>query len=226
MIKGVIFDLDDTLYLERDYIISGFIAVSRYIDDNTGIDQDEVFDYLWQAHSKGVRGNTFNGLLEDYQNLADRFEVQELVDVYRNHEPEITLLPDATRLLITLRKEGYYLGVISDGFLLGQQLKVKALKLETLVDTIVLTDRWGREFWKPHLRAFEKCAQDLALSHSELCYVADNPVKDFIAPNQLGWLTIKINLPGQNYSSSNLLFSYQQPKYTIRSHIEVLKLTI
>jgi putative hydrolase of the HAD superfamily len=224
MIKGVVFDIDDTLYLEQDYVKSGFTEVSRYIGDNTGIYQHEIFSYLWELFLDGVRSNTFNHLLNDYPALKSQFGIPELVEVYRSHLPKITLLPDIRLLLVSLRQSGYRLGVVSDGFLQSQQAKVRALGLETLVDTIQLTDKWGKDFWKPHPRAYERCAEELKLSHSELCYIADNTVKDFIAPNELGWLTIKINIPGQQYSSLKVGSLSQRPDYSIRSYNEVLSI--
>ncbi len=224
MIKGVVFDIDDTLYLEQDYVKSGFAEVGHYIGNKAGINQGEVFRYLWKSYLNGIRSNTFNHLLDDYPVLGSQFEIPELVEVYRAHLPEIAILPDALRLLVSLRKSGYRLGVISDGFVTSQQAKASALGLETLVDTIQLTDKWGRDFWKPHPRAYETCASELQLSHSELCYIADNTDKDFIAPNQLGWLTIKINIPGQQYSSLNVASLHQKPDYSIRNFNEVLSI--
>ncbi len=215
MIKGVIFDIDDTLYLEKDYVKSGFTAVSRYIEDKTSIDRNTMFDSLWQAFLDGVRRNTFNLLLENHPALVSHFTIHELVDVYRNHEPSIQLLPEVRRLLINLRNKGYRLGIVSDGFLQSQQLKVRALGLEKLVDTIQLTDKWGREYWKPHPRGFEACAKELGVRHNELCYIADNTEKDFVSPRQLGWFTIHAMVPGQQYKSSRNILPSAKPDHVI-----------
>ena len=49
------------------------------------------------------------------------------------------------------------------------------------------------------MRCFEEMAGRLGLQHSQLAYVADNPAKDFVAPNTLGWLTIRIRRPGTKH---------------------------
>ena len=45
-IKGVIFDLDDTLYSEKEYVKSGYKAVSEYLG---GGYQERLWSYFSQA---------------------------------------------------------------------------------------------------------------------------------------------------------------------------------
>ena len=224
MIKGVIFDIDDTLYIERDYVKSGFWAVSCYISERIEINKNELFGFLWNNFESGVRKNAFDRLIKAYPRIGSRFEVEELINVYRTHEPKIELLPDVKKILILLRHNDFRLGIISDGYLKSQQAKIKSLHLESYVDTIQLTDYWGREFWKPNPRAYELCSRELGLMHSQLCYIADNCEKDFVVPNNLGWLSIKIELPGQQYLSNDSLKSSQKPHYTIVNYGQLLPL--
>ena len=46
-LKAILFDLDDTLYLERDFVKSGFKAISVIIQEDNGISERVVFDRLW-----------------------------------------------------------------------------------------------------------------------------------------------------------------------------------
>jgi len=195
VIKGVVFDMDDTLYLERDYVRSGFQAVATHVSDMA--DESTVFQTLWTLFQEGIRGNTFNLLMETMPGLAERTSIPQLVSIYRNHIPDIAILPAMRTLLIDLRNQGLPLGLLSDGPLAAQQAKVDALGLETLVDSIVLTDAWGRDKWKPNPAGFERLAQTMDVEHKFLVYIGDNPVKDFIAPRTLGWRTIRLRMPGQ-----------------------------
>ena len=52
---------------------------------------------------------------------------------------------------------------------------------------------------KPHPFAFEQMSARLGVSPSACVYVADNPLKDFIAPNRLGWRTVQIKRLGGIY---------------------------
>lgn len=194
---GVAFDLDDTLYLERDYVRSGFRAVAEYAARGTDTPADEAFTFLWEHFLAGARGTTFNALLARYPALSERRGVAELVRCYREHRPRIGYLPGAEVLLQELGARGVKLAVISDGPLVSQAAKAEALGVARYADPVILTDAWGEDFWKPHTRAFETVAAAFSLPAERLVYVGDNPTKDFHAPTRLGWQSVRLRLPGQ-----------------------------
>ena len=192
---GVVFDLDDTLYLERDYVRSGFRAVAETAAQGTSVSADEAFDFLWLEFTAGVRGSSFNALLARYPELTQ--DVPALVRCYREHAPDIAYLPGIEALLDELKNAGMSLAVISDGPLVSQAAKANALNVSLYADPVVLTDAWGQDFWKPHVRAFEHVAAAFGLPPEQLVYIGDNPVKDFHAPTALGWRSVRLRLPGQ-----------------------------
>jgi putative hydrolase of the HAD superfamily len=75
-----------------------------------------------------------------------------------------------------------------------QLKKVRALALEPCFRHIVYTDTLGdgRAFAKPHARSFELIASLLPESGYRFVYVGDNPAKDFVAPNAMGWITVQV----------------------------------
>jgi len=173
-------DIDDTLYLERDYVASGFKAIGNWLLSNYGV--TGFFASAWKYFLAGRRGDIFDQVLHDFK-LNDKKLIARLVDIYRTHDPDIKLLPDAQSFLLNYAPKE--LAVISDGYSTAQWAKVRALDIEGLIGTIIITDDWGREYWKPHARAFEAVQQGYL---PECCvYIADNPLKDFIAPAMLGW---------------------------------------
>jgi putative hydrolase of the HAD superfamily len=187
----LVFDLDDTLYLERDFAFSGFRAAGHWLQETQGI---EGFSRQCQAlFMAGRRGRIFNEALENCGTVADAARVASLVRVYRNHTPVIELAPDAKRYLEQGRSSRR--AIITDGPAATQEAKVEALGLPILVDKVICTDFWGREFWKPHERAFETIETWAGASGNQLVYIADNPSKDFIAPRRRGWRTVQIVRP-------------------------------
>ena len=68
-VNVVLFDLDDTLYAERDYVFSGFEAVARWAEPRLGLPAKESSAELRRLFDCGVRGNTFNRWLESHQIL-------------------------------------------------------------------------------------------------------------------------------------------------------------
>jgi putative hydrolase of the HAD superfamily len=183
-----IFDLDDTLYLERDYVRSGFHAAGMWARRELGV--PDFSERALREFECGRRADIFDRVLDSY-GLLDCNAVARLVQVYRSHTPSITLLPDAIQCLNALRSR-CHLALITDGRVVQQQNKLRALELDTGLDLVVLTDKWGREFWKPNLRAFNYVQQQFAVSPDSCVYIADNPAKDFVGPRRLGWRTIRI----------------------------------
>ena len=195
MIKTVVFDLDDTLYDEIEYCKSGFAAVSEFV---AGLPEtpsaESLFDTFWKQFTAGNRTETFNTALDKLGIEYDEELIRQLIYVYRNHNPKITLPQESGDILSQLSSK-FTLALLTDGFLPAQRLKVKALGLEKYFNNIIYTEELGREFWKPSPAGFEKLMDILNAKPETMVYVADNEMKDFIAPNRLGFITIKISRP-------------------------------
>lgn len=211
MITTVVFDLDDTLYDEIDYCKSGFAAVAEFLAEPAGTSSaGHIFTALWSEFTAGNHTRTFNAALDELEMSYDDKLVRELVDVYRNHVPKITLPEDSREVLGELSRK-YTLALLTDGFLPAQQLKVRALGIEDCFESIVYTEELGREFWKPSPAGFERIMQDLDEQPQNMVYVADNEEKDFIAPNKMGFLTIQLIRPAGVHRSNS-----QQPNAAAR----------
>jgi putative hydrolase of the HAD superfamily len=193
-LRVVVWDVDDTLYLERSYARSGFRAVGAHLEAAHGVEGFNA--HAWEAFERGVRGTIFNVALETVGVEATGTMVRELVDIYRRHVPDITLLPDAKAAIEEVRELGLGMAVITDGPLSSQRAKVLALDLEAFAQPVICTAALGAGFSKPHPRAFEMVAEHWGARGGELVYVADNPHKDFKAPRELGWHSIRLRRPG------------------------------
>jgi len=197
MITTVVFDLDDTLYDEIDYCRSGFAAVSEHLSrlSDTPV-SDRVFEVLWKQFTTGNHTRVFNAALDELGIFCNEDLIRRLVDVYRTHVPTITLPPETRGTLDELRRT-HTLALLTDGFLPAQKLKVRALGIEGDFQAIVYTEELGRESWKPSPRGFERLLKRLNVAASETAYVGDNEIKDFIAPNRLGFTTIQVLRPAR-----------------------------
>jgi len=181
LLNRLVFDIDDSLYLESDYVLSGFRSVGEWMLTYYGV--EGFFEKARNYFLEGNRGDIFNRVLADI-NINDNDLVPKLVDIYRAHEPVIHLLPDVQLFFESCCANK--LAIITDGYSVSQWTKIRSLKLEKWIEKIIVTDDWGREYWKPHPRAFETVQSSFS---PECCvYIADNPLKDFIAPTKLGWM--------------------------------------
>lgn len=195
MITAVAFDLDDTLYDEVEYCKSGFAAVAKFLANLPEMPSAErISDAFWKQFAAGNRTRTFNAGLDQLGIRYDDKLIEKLVKVYRSHRPKITLPQDSRDALGQLSGK-WTLALLTDGFLPAQQLKVQALGLERYFKCIIYTEQLGRQFWKPSPAGFEKLMETLNTKPENIAYVADNLIKDFIAPNKLGFSTIQIIRP-------------------------------
>jgi putative hydrolase of the HAD superfamily len=190
--RCIAFDLDDTLFLERDYVRSGFRAVGTWAERELGI--QGVGDSAWSAFERGVRGTTFQAALAELGVEPSDEVIRQLVAVYRTHQPDITMLRDARACLDRLRNRAL-LAVISDGPRESQEAKAAAMDAHRWADPIVLTADLGHGAGKPSPRAFGMVEAATGTSGAACAYVADNPVKDFAGPRARGWVTVRVRHP-------------------------------
>ena len=186
----VVFDIDDTLYLERDYVRSGFVAVGAVVRERFGV--TDFAEGAWAAFLNGSRRTIFDDTLAACGVVADARLVGELVDRYRTHEPAISLLPDARSAL--------------DAAAAGRA----ASPSSPTARSPARGPRPGRSAWPAgptrwcSPRSGGRTGASPARSRSHLSrrrsaspartvsYVADNPAKDFAGPRSRGWRTIRV----------------------------------
>ncbi len=173
-IKGVIFDLDDTLYPEKDYIKSGYKVVAEYLGNI------KYADKLWSYFEEGKPA--IDELLRE---LGQEEEKDMVVDLYRSHKPDISPYPGVVEMIEKLKSKNIKLGVITDGRPEGQRNKLEALGLD-IKDVIITDELGGTQFRKPCDIAFRIMACKWKLPFEQIVYIGDNLTKDFQAPQQLG----------------------------------------
>jgi len=199
-IRVVVFDLDDTLYPERSFAFSGFDAVAEWLRARFHCPFDPA-DRMRVLFETANRHHVFDTVLAEMDVLESSSLIPQMVQCYREHTPKIELFPDAKRGLDRWSST-FHTGLISDGPLVMQRRKVEALALPDRLDTIILTDEWGETFWKPHPRAYETIEQASGRRAAACVYIADNAAKDFVAPRQLQWQTVRVCRPEGVYAES------------------------
>lgn len=179
-VQGVIFDLDDTLYSEKEYVKSGYAAVAAAFPCVKDMQRR-----LWAAFENKLPA--IDAVLEQEGLLCEKARA---LQIYRAHTPSIHLYPGALELLHRI-KQTKKLGMITDGRPEGQRAKILALGIEPLFDAIIVTDELGgAEYRKPNETAFRLMQKKLQIPFESLVYIGDNMKKDFTAPKALGMQSI------------------------------------
>ena len=205
----VCFDLDDTLYKEIDFVQSAYGEIAEKINHPEAVRQ--MMD--WYRVGK----NVFAELISAY---GSDLTVNDCIQIYRNHFPKILLDSGTKEFLEELKDYGALLGLITDGRSFSQRNKIKALGLEGIFDIEVISGELGSE--KPDHRNY-KVVMDRFPTHRNFLYVGDNPQKDFLAPNQLGWKTFCLLDDGRNIHKQDFTLDVKYlPSYIIKSISDLL----
>jgi len=193
---AVVFDMDDTLYPESQFVTGGLLAAGALLDAllPRPVGAADVF--------LGVLGRTgpwhvFDTALNELGVARDPALVGALVRAFRDHAPRVAPHPGIPALLDDLRASGLALGVVTDGYADVQRRKWAALGLDARFDAVVFTgDVDGVACPKPHVGPFRAVARALGVGSGPVLMVGDNPAKDFPPARTLGWDTLRVRHPG------------------------------
>ncbi|WP_308991968.1 HAD family hydrolase [Mariniflexile litorale] len=212
----VVFDLDDTLYHEIDFLKSAYKEIAQYLASTCNSLYPLIYSDMVCLYDKGL--NVFEGILEMHR-IKD-VEIKGLLNIYRQHKPDISLSNSIQKLLENLKRDVFKMGLITDGRSIQQRNKISALGLSSYFDAVIISEEFGSE--KPHINNF-KYFVDAYGTSKQYIYVGDNTRKDFIAPNKLGWHTVCLldngkNIHKQSFSKKD---TFEAPHYIIKDLVEI-----
>jgi putative hydrolase of the HAD superfamily len=187
--RAVLFDLDDTLYRERRFALSGFRHVAQLVAASCGLDAAQAFRLLAVSLRRNRRGSALQALCISAGHPID--SVPALVDVMRGHMPAIHLPLASVHALEALRA-GWRLGIVTNGLPDVQRRKVAALGLEPLVDTVVYACEHGSGLGKPDPEPFLVAADRLGVEPARCVFVGDDLCRDVAGARAVGMRTIRV----------------------------------
>lgn len=206
-----VFDLDDTLFQEIDFLKSAYRHIANLLQPRICFD---LYEEMYTRYRRGE--NVFLWIISQYGRFMRDVDINWLLKEYREHLPEIQLKADADLFLQTLRELSIPMGLITDGRSITQRNKLKALGIEALFQDIIISEEFGSE--KPDARNFEYFEN--TYPGKRFFFIGDNPAKDFVVPLQLGWTTICIESRGQNIHAQDF-DSYPKPHFILSSLQEI-----
>lgn len=182
--KAIVFDLDDTLYSEYDFLKSGYNFISQQVEKNN---PQKLYEKMISLYHSG--DNVFEYILTSYPEVT----LVMLLDWYRYHIPHIKLYDGVEKFLQAVSFTHKF-AIITDGRSISQRNKIQALGLTDYMSEIIISEEIGSE--KPNEVNFLKVEEKLDCN--EYTYIGDNTKKDFVTPNKLGWKTICLKDRGFN----------------------------
>jgi putative hydrolase of the HAD superfamily len=205
----MVFDLDDTLYNETDYLRSAYMEIAKNLERKNW---KPLFARMISMYRCNV--DVFGYINDTYGKSKS-----ELIRHYRNHDPVLSPFKGVLETFERIKEKKGKIGIITDGRSSTQRKKLEALDLLRFTDKILISEETG--FEKPDERNYRLIEQ--AFTNSTYCYMADNIRKDFIAPNRLGWKTIGLIDNGLNvHRNGHLHFdSLKMPRHFVLSFEEI-----
>lgn len=201
MIKGVVFDLDHTLfdrygtltecaplYYEK---FKDYLAPGLEIEDvvTTLIYADKEYIYMGE-HKRVCQYLNESGF------FAKPMEPDLYVEIiFEGFRQWAVPLPFTYTVLEEIKKAGYKVGLITNGRENVQQPKIDMLGIKSYFDEIIICST--PELRKPNALAFEIMSEKLGIPASELVYVGDNPKNDVDASRNAGYIPIWVNTCGK-----------------------------
>ncbi|MDI5836514.1 HAD family hydrolase [Shewanella xiamenensis] len=206
-----VFDLDDTLYSELEYQKSGYKAIADFVRNVYKQDVEQVIETA--INNKQDVLNEICNSLNVPLSVKDSF-----LWLYRLHFPQIRLYNGVLEALSMIESNSVALSIITDGRSVSQRLKVLALGLDCY--EVLISEDWQE--LKPQPERFHYIQNKYPNAYGFI-YVGDNLKKDFITPNQLGWITIGLKDVGNNIhkQKTDLVDACYLPKIWIDSFTEL-----
>lgn len=191
-IGAVIFDLDNVLYAEEDYIFAAYRNIAKFLSEKCDLSDREIYDRLVRDFRRktSMYPRLFNDLVADLGLGQDL--VPEILGIYVSTIPDLKLLPGTVNVLEGLRRNRMRLGLLTNGSVEAQKNKVRLLGLEKYFESIVYAREKGKENEKPNPEAYREVLRALHVTPEETICIGDNPHTDFWGAKKLGIRTVRL----------------------------------
>ncbi len=189
---AIVFDLDDTLYNEIDFLKSAYQELAKKLSPGSW---QQLFSNLFSRYRNKM--NVFEHVSETYG-----VSMNELINLYRNHFPDIKPFDGVMGLISHIKEKEGKVAIITDGRSITQRNKIKALGIIDYIDFIAISEEIGSE--KPNEVNYRLIEKELKCPINY--YIADNIKKDFITPKRIGWQTICLMDNGLNIHSNTFQY--------------------
>lgn len=190
-LQAVLFDLDDTLYPQADYLAGAWRAVAEAAAPQAARPVETIRCALEQVASLGSdQGRIIDRALE--QLGLEGIAVGPLVEVFRAYAPDrLEPYPGVMAGLGSLRRV-VRVGLVTDGDVEIQRAKLRALGLDEAFDVVVFSDQLGRHHRKPDPEPFRAALASLGIAPAAGVYIGDRPDKDVLGATTAGLRAVRV----------------------------------
>lgn len=194
--KAILFDFDDTL---QDRLLA-FLGVAREMLRRAfpALPQAEVERRAQEMLAENNHG--YVTYLTYFDTLRKRWQwpsdAASLWWEYQRRFPfHSVLFDDTVAVLRELKRRGYRLGIITNGEMPQQNLKLDYAGLRPLIDVALVAGEEG--VGKPDAEIFLRAAHRLCVAPENCVYVGDYPPNDIVGAQAAGMVPLYIDVQGR-----------------------------
>ena len=207
-VKAILFDLGGTLIKTTE-----IPHVMRQILTHCGINRSlEEVSHAWKKAEKGLDFRDLTKLLDEFwvqwnirilSNLQVKSNTRALAEFIATHWWDycnITLYPDAKRILPLLKERGLKIGLVTNGLQSDVDEILPKAGLQSFFDAVVVIDTLRR--MKPDVEVFQYALQILKTSPSEAIFIGDEVEADYRGAQRSGLTAYLIDRDGKVHDDS------------------------
>lgn len=227
MIKGFIFDLDNTLIDDNRGWDKALRETCYYISNRFHIEYNaeeiykaykKISDYMWSNYSTYLavfltrqekREYVWEKTFEHLGCYLDEIQVKDITSVFSKYrEDNVFAFDYAKELLEEIRQMGFKTIICTDGEADLQIMKCKKVEIDGLIEKVISATNLGCT--KPDKKVFDQCVAYFGVDAAELMYIGDDKIKDIQGALNVGMQGILVN------SSDNITLK------TIKDNLEMI----
>ena len=232
LIRGIIFDLDNTLCNYNESAINGRVAVFEYLKTKYPHLTDELLKKAFHDSSVAALKEYMTGELNErkrqvrrfylflkYLNLDKKEDPVFLRSLYYEKGIEHLKLYDGVRETLATLKSRFKLALLTNGLVDLQNQKLDKIGIRNFFDCIIISEEVGID--KPNPKIFEVVLDCLGLKREEVIYVGDDPPFDIVGAKNAG-----IKVVWFNPKNKALPPQYPKPDFEIQKIKDLLKIVL
>ena len=180
--KLIIFDLDNTLILEKDYLFKAYEEISIHIESICFLDRIKIENYLKNEFIKNGRSKLFNKMINHF-NLS-KVTITSILNILRGIKlkKKICLIDDMKQILILLKNNKIPYVIFTNGNVVQQKNKVANINWEDLLTHVIYANEISP---KPNPISFSKylLKNKIAINKNEILMIGDSNTDELFAKN-------------------------------------------
>lgn len=219
IIKGIIFDMDNTLF---DFVEAKMIACTEIVRFLGSGNPEELFQYF----RRGIHGFENPENIKDYiqdTGIPKLDKYEQCVSIYETEKVKhIRLYPCVKETLTKLNEMGMTMGILTDANSQNARIRLEKTGIGKFIHSLTAFDMTGTK--KPSHEPFIYALDTMNLLAHETLFVGDSLRRDIQPSKQLGMLTAYAAYGDRNSIVDST--GTEIPDHTINSFREILEIIL